>query len=160
MPKKKLINQSNIFSATDYIPNYQSYYHEICYHHEMYNIDGLVQDCSNSSAIATELLHSCTKLSILSKSKLHFIGKNVAPIRESLSLQWYISIIRYHYTKWIITAAMIYHIYHITPNRSSSIDYYHIYNIISNRLSSTDYYHIYNMPLRSNKECTTTIYNF
>ena len=26
-----------------------------------YNIDGLVQDCSNSSAIAIELLQSCTK---------------------------------------------------------------------------------------------------
>ena len=27
-------------------------------------IDGLVQDCSNSSALAMELLQSCTKLSI------------------------------------------------------------------------------------------------
>ena len=27
-------------------------------------IDGLVQDCSNSSALAMELLHSCTKPSI------------------------------------------------------------------------------------------------
>ena len=29
-----------------------------------HNIDGLVQDCSNSSALAMELLQSCTKLSI------------------------------------------------------------------------------------------------
>ena len=32
---------------------------EICY-----NIDGLVQDCSNSTANALELLQSCTKPSI------------------------------------------------------------------------------------------------
>ena len=31
------------------------------------DIDGLVQDCSNSSALAMELLQSCTKLSILYK---------------------------------------------------------------------------------------------
>ena len=30
-------------------------------------IDGLVQDCSDSSALAMELLQSCTKLSILCK---------------------------------------------------------------------------------------------
>ena len=30
----------------------------------MHSIDGLVQDCSNSSALAMELLHSCTKPSI------------------------------------------------------------------------------------------------
>ena len=29
--------------------------------HAMSNIDGLVQDCSNSSALAMELLQSCTK---------------------------------------------------------------------------------------------------
>ena len=29
-----------------------------------WNIDSLVQDCSNSSALAMELLQSCTKLSI------------------------------------------------------------------------------------------------
>ena len=28
------------------------------------DIDGLVQDCSNSSALAMELLQSCTKTSI------------------------------------------------------------------------------------------------
>ena len=28
---------------------------------EILNIDGLVQDCSNSSALAMELLQSCTK---------------------------------------------------------------------------------------------------
>ena len=31
--------------------------------HQIY-IDGLVQDCSNSSALAMELLQSCTKPSI------------------------------------------------------------------------------------------------
>ena len=31
---------------------------------EMGDINGLVQDCSNSIANALELLHSCTKLSI------------------------------------------------------------------------------------------------
>ena len=31
-----------------------------------HHIDGLVQDCSNSSALAMELLQSCTKLSIYS----------------------------------------------------------------------------------------------
>ena len=30
----------------------------------MFYIDGLVQDCSNSSALAMELLQSCTKPSI------------------------------------------------------------------------------------------------
>ena len=30
----------------------------------VYDIDGLVQDCSNSSALAVELLQSCTKPSI------------------------------------------------------------------------------------------------
>ena len=33
-------------------------------HYELNNIDGLVQDCSNSSALAMELLQSCTKPSI------------------------------------------------------------------------------------------------
>ena len=37
--------------------------HIECMEHMMteYHIDGLVQDCSNSSAIALELLQSCTK---------------------------------------------------------------------------------------------------
>ena len=34
--------------------------------HVRKHIDGLVQDCSNSSALAVELLHSCTKPSIYS----------------------------------------------------------------------------------------------
>ena len=41
-------------------------------------IDGLVQHCSNSSALAMELLQSCTKLSIyelLQKPCQNFIGK-------------------------------------------------------------------------------------
>ena len=37
-----------------------------CNGHQMIYIDGLVQDCSNSSASAVELLHSCTKPSICS----------------------------------------------------------------------------------------------
>ena len=35
-------------------------------------LDGLVQDCSNSSALVMELLQSCTKLS---KIQLHFPGR-------------------------------------------------------------------------------------
>ena len=34
-----------------------------------YNIEGLVQNCSNSSALAMELLQSCTELSIYSVVK-------------------------------------------------------------------------------------------
>ena len=37
--------------------------------HIEYHINGLVQDCSNSSALAMELLQSCTKPSIC-KSEL------------------------------------------------------------------------------------------
>ena len=38
-------------------------------------IDGLAQDCSNSSALALELLQSCTKQSIYNMHKilLHFV---------------------------------------------------------------------------------------
>ena len=39
-----------------------------------YHIDGLVQDCRNSSALAMELLQSCTKPSTSSKINN---GKNV-----------------------------------------------------------------------------------
>ena len=48
---------------------------------EWHNIDGLVQDCSNSNALALELLQSCTKPSIWpfcvnmpTKNTHHFIG--------------------------------------------------------------------------------------
>ena len=35
-----------------------------------YHVDGLVQDCSNSSALAMELLQSCTKPSMLHRLML------------------------------------------------------------------------------------------
>ena len=38
--------------------------YEKCQKLEIYDIDGLVQDCSNSIANALELLQSCTKPSI------------------------------------------------------------------------------------------------
>ena len=47
---------------TNTSPGIASTYIIISYHH--YHIDGLVQDCSNSNALAMELLQSCTKPSI------------------------------------------------------------------------------------------------
>ena len=41
--------------------------------HYKYNTDGLVQDCSNSSALAMELLQSCTEPSIRYDDCLVFI---------------------------------------------------------------------------------------
>ena len=36
----------------------------MCLNNGVYYIDGLAQDCSNSSVLAMELLQSCTKTSI------------------------------------------------------------------------------------------------
>ena len=45
---------------------YNSFYNWLCLEWPSSNIDGLVQDCNNSSALAMVLLQSCTKPSILS----------------------------------------------------------------------------------------------
>ena len=53
--------------------------------HVVKHIDGLVQDCSNSSALAMELLQCCTKPSIsslLTPNERHFI--NILSIRALL----------------------------------------------------------------------------
>ena len=42
-------------------------------------VDGLVQDCSNSSALAMELLQSCTKPSIYSKPRK----------KKNIDITWY-----------------------------------------------------------------------
>ena len=39
------------------------------------DIDGLAQDCSNSNALAVELLQSCAKLSICSIHRNEYIHK-------------------------------------------------------------------------------------
>ena len=51
-------------SVVSYISASNSLLHAILSYHVILNIDGLVQDCSNSSALAMELLQSCTKPSI------------------------------------------------------------------------------------------------
>ena len=43
------------------------------YTYDAYHIDGLVQDCSNSSALAMGLLQSCTKTSIWNMTSLWMI---------------------------------------------------------------------------------------
>ena len=43
-------------------------------------IDGLMHDCSNSSALAVELLQSCTKSSILSEYRM--VKRVIQPTRE------------------------------------------------------------------------------
>ena len=53
------------------------------------HIDGLVQDCSNSSALATELLQSCTKPSIYTSPKtqnLFFLHISAMPGQNELNL--------------------------------------------------------------------------
>ena len=54
-----------IYHIISYLISYHIIYHiNIIYHITSYHIDGLGQDCSNSSALAMELLQSCTKPSI------------------------------------------------------------------------------------------------
>ena len=48
----------------------------IIYSHCIAYIDGLVQDCSNSSVLAMELLQSCTKPSICDKQGFDFLMKD------------------------------------------------------------------------------------
>ena len=57
----------------------------------LHHIDGLVQDCSNSSALAMELLQSCTKLSIYSAMYLCISG-----LSELFFFIW-----QHHMSHWV-----------------------------------------------------------
>ena len=51
------------------------------------DIDGLVQDCGISSALAMEILHSCTKPSLSYTSMIYIIPHDADKIKQSYKIE-------------------------------------------------------------------------
>ena len=94
-------------------------------------IDGLVQDCSNSSALAMELLQSCTKPSILSlpqpaPSVLHYSQQTRSVLRVLMSELLVLSVHQHPFYWWCKMGPTLPYIYmYITCKQFSSPGYSH-----------------------------------